>query len=271
MSYQDIFNRYSGLSSKYPLLSVSDETALCARYHEHRRQSDLDLLVSHNIRLVLSFVKSFIHEEEFISEGMVGLVQAAKRFDPAKGCRFSTYATYYIKGYIWIAALNTNMVRICTTPAHKKIFFNISKVRARLSARGVEVTPESIAEELQVSEADITNMEHRMSREVRLDTPLGEEQDGSSMDLLTCEAMTPDQAFEQHEEQAVVGRAMREFRNHLCGAEQKIFDAHLSHDYEESIPTLREIGDQSGYSHEYVRLMVLRIQPKLKRFLDSRS
>lgn len=256
--------------SKYPTLSESDQSELCARYNTSHSTKDLDLLVKHNMRLALSIANQYLYDEDIIAWAMLGLVQGIKKFDPARGTKLSTYVTWWVNAYILKYILdNSKLVKLGTTAVQKKLFYNLEKVKAQLRSKGEEITSEVIANQLQVNESDVVEMEQRMTTEVRLSAPVGN--DGSSkMDFLSCEGLSPDEAFEEIETKMQLDFQFSEFRKTLSPFEVKVFNHRLIAE-EDQMLTLREIGDSMGMSHESARLTQLKIKPKLKSFLQRRN
>lgn len=270
MSYTQTFQKYAVESKKYGLLSEIEERILCNDYYIGRHQNQLNRLVHHNLRLVLSIASHFPREEDVLSEGMIGLVEGIKRFNPSCGTKLSTYVTYWIKAYIFKYVLDSHrLVRLGSTPSQRKLFFNLNKVKNQLKSLGQELSPETIANHLQVNAQDVIEMEQRLLMEARLDAPLKNLSDGDTtlLDTISCDGLTPDEALERMEEQFRIECEVKEFRTTLSAFEQKVFDARFATDKEEQI-TLRDLGDSLGVSHECVRQSQNKMLPKLRRFME---
>ena len=163
--------------SRHPLLTREEEQELATRY---ARTGDRDAawkLVTSNLRLVVKIAREY-HRGVFqlldlIQEGNVGLMQAVKKFDPLKGVKLSTYAAWWIRAYIIRFIMdNWRQVKLGTTQAQRKLFFNLCKERERLLARGIEPTPRLLARNLRVDEDDVNEMAARMSGDdLSLDQP----------------------------------------------------------------------------------------------------
>ena len=163
---------------RHRLLTPQEEHDAAVKYYE---QGDLDAaakLVTANLRLVVKIAyeyrRAHKHIPDLIQEGSIGLMQAVKKYDPYKGVKLSTYAAWWIRAYILRFILNNaRLVKLGTTQAQRKLFFNLKKERARLSAMGIEPTPETIAKRLNVPAEDVVQMERRLSAgDMSLDSPL---------------------------------------------------------------------------------------------------
>lgn len=266
MSYLDTMSKFGTISQRYPLLSSDEEHTMCIKYAETKSVKTLDLLVKHNIRLVLSIVNKFPHDEDLIAEGMLGLTQGIRKFDPYRGVRLSTYVTPWIKAFIYKFVVSNHRLVKFTTHAQKTIFFNLNKTKARLQALGQEISTENLAKELQVQESDIVSMEQRLHSDMRLDSPVDEESTTTRLDMLTSDGLSPDEALEKLEEFSKLQKGMNEFRNSLSSSEKKVFDFRLNYDGDK-LPTLQEIGDVIGCSREWIRQIQDKLVPKLRKFL----
>jgi RNA polymerase sigma-32 factor len=178
---------------RHPLLTPAEEREYAIKFYD---QGDVDAaakLVTSNLRLVVKIAYEYrrAHKQipDLIQEGSIGLMQAVKKFDPYKGVKLSTYAAWWIRAYILRFVLNNaRLVKLGTTQAQRKLFFNLRKERARLSAMGIEPTAETIASRLNVPAEEVTNMERRLSSgDMSLDAPArpGEEGSSARIDLLT--------------------------------------------------------------------------------------
>jgi RNA polymerase sigma-32 factor len=260
---------------RYALLTPEEEHDLAVRYVEG---GDLDAarrLVTSNLRLVVKIAydyrRAYKNLLDLIQEGNIGLMQAVKKFDPYKGVKLSSYAAWWIRAYILRYILNTHrMVKLGTTQAQRKLFFNLQKEKARLSAMGIDPTPETIAERLDVSTDDVVQMDRRMSAgDASLDAPVGGGEEGrpvARIELLPSAGSQADDILAEHELGAMFNDKIHEFGTSLKGKEKVIFDERL---VAEEPKTLQEIGDSFGVSRERVRQIEKRLLGKLKAFLES--
>ena len=157
--------------SRYPLLEAAEERDLARRWRDQRDEEAIDKLVGSHLRLVAKIARGSLGYglplADLIAEGSVGLMQAAEKFDPEMGNRFSTYATWWIRAAIGQYVMhNAHIVRVGTTAAQKKLFFNLRALKARHGDLGSEgVTPEvaeKIATQLGVTIADVLQMDGRI-------------------------------------------------------------------------------------------------------------
>jgi RNA polymerase sigma-32 factor len=205
---------------------------------------------------------------DLIQEGNIGLMHAVKRFDPSRGVKLSSYAAWWIRAYMLRYILNNHrMVKIGTTQAQRKLFFNLAKEKARLSAMGIEPTHDEIAKSLNVDQKDVVEMDRRLARgDASLDTPVNEA-DGRStarVDLLPSASLGPEVATETAELSMLVREKLEEFRETLHGKDLTIFDKRL---VAEDPVTLQQLGDEFGVSRERVRQLEARIRNRVGTFL----
>src|SRR5512142_3541518 len=187
----DPIRAYMAEVARHPLLGRDEEHALAVRYHE---KGDVDAaykLVASNLRLVVKIAneyrRSAFHLLDLVQEGNMGLMQAVKKYDPLKGVKLSSYAAWWIRAYIIRFIMdNWRMVKLGTTQAQRKLFFNLAKEREKLLARGIEPTPRLLARNLAVQESDVEEMSARMgSEDVSLDAPVrGDDEDASRQSRL---------------------------------------------------------------------------------------
>ncbi|MBW2463474.1 MAG: sigma-70 family RNA polymerase sigma factor, partial [Deltaproteobacteria bacterium] len=202
--------------------------------------------------------------------GNIGLMQAVKKYDPYKGVKLSSYAAWWIRAYILRYILNTHrMVKLGTTQAQRKLFFNLKKEKARLSAMGIDPTPELIAERLSVKVDEVVQMDRRMSAgDASLDAPVGSG-DGRSVarvDLLQSGGSRIDDVLAEEELGGMLRDKIHEFGATLEGKEEKIFSQRL---VAEDPRTLQNLGKEFGVSRERVRQIEKRLKQKLKAYLTA--
>lgn len=267
---EDSLKRYLSDIRRYPVLT-KDEEFDCARDVQSGSGAASRRLVNSNLRLVvriaLEYQSTRISLLDLIQEGNVGLMQAVRKFDPSRGIRLSTYAQFWIRAYILKYLMdNYKLVKVGTTQAQRKLFYNLKKEKDRLTQQGIVPTPERLAESLDVRERDIVEMESRLSgREVSLDAPLKDDA-GSLMDLLPSTSDSAERVYDQHlVSRHLLGR-LREFREKLNGRDSEIWDRRLIND---EPMTLQELGDLFGVSRERARQLEARIVRNLGRFLDE--
>ncbi len=273
-STRDALTQYLSEINKYPLLSKEEEEKLTKAYYETKDPAIASKIVTANLRLVvkiaLDFQKFWMQNFlDLIQEGNIGLMQAVKKFNPYKGVKFSYYASFWIKAYILKFIMdNWRLVKIGTTQAQRKLFYNLNKEKERLFALGFDPVPKLISQRLNVSEKDVIDMEQRMgSWEVSLDSPIKEDADEKHIDFLKSQGPSLETEIAREEIQEHIQEHLKAFRETLSEKEKIIFDQRMLTDEPR---TLQEIGKDFGVSRERVRQIESRIKQKLKKFLKQR-
>jgi RNA polymerase sigma-32 factor len=257
---------------RFPLLTREEEHALAERYFKQGDVEAARKLVESNLRLVVKIAheyrRAYRNLLDLIQEGNVGLMQAVKKYDPYRGVKLSSYAAWWIRAYILKFILNNwRLVKIGTTQAQRKLFFNLRKEREKLEREGFVPETKLLAERLHVSEQDVTDMERRLgSSEMSLDAPIGgDEGDGTRTRLdMVQGGERPDAAFENREFSDLLREKLVQFGARLEGRELTIFQERMLND--EPL-TLQEIGEKYGISRERARQIESRLKIKLERFL----
>lgn len=260
---------------RHPLLTPEQERELAEEYH---RTGNVDIaakLVTANLRLVVKLAyeyrRAYRNIMDLVQEGNIGLMQAVKRYDPYRGVKLSSYAAWWIRAYMLRYILNNwRLVKLGTTQAQRKLFFNLNKEKAKLSAMGIEPSHAEIAKRLSVEEKDVVEMDRRLaSSDASLDTPIGDA-DGrqtTRMDLLPSVGAGPDQLTESYQLQEMLREHLDDFKLTLSGKDLIIFERRMIAD--EPI-TLQELGEEFGVSRERVRQLEARLAGKLRAFLSER-
>jgi RNA polymerase sigma-32 factor len=269
----DPFRLYLDEIKRYPLLSREDERELAIRYREKQDTEAGYKLITANLRLVVKIAMDFQRYwmqnlMDLIQEGNVGLMQAVKKFDPYRGYKFSYYASFWIKAYIIKFIMdNWKLVKIGTTQAQRKLFFNLRKEKERLEAQGIEASPRLLSHRLDVKEAEIIEMDQRLnSWEISLDSPLKEDSEDTHKSFLPSNDLPVDDQLADREAKAILHEKLMLFRQQLRGKEAVIFDNRLLTD---EPMTLQEIGDRFGISRERVRQLESRLKKNLKAYLEE--
>jgi RNA polymerase sigma-32 factor len=260
---------------RYPLLSREDEHELAVKYQQTGDVEAARRLATANLRLVVKIAHEYrrAHRNllDLIQEGNVGLVQAVKKYDPYRGVKLSSYAAWWIRAYMLKYILNNwRLVKIGTTQAQRKLFFNLKKERDKLEAMGFDSSSKALAEALDVPEREVIDMERRLgSGELSLDAPLGkgDESGRSHLDMLESSGDTrPDVRAEGDEFRALLRGKLEKFAETLRGRELTIFQERLLTDQPK---TLQEIGESYGISRERARQLEKRLTDKLKKYLQA--
>lgn len=268
----DPLQRYLAEIRRYPLLTPEEEHELAVRYKEYKDIEAAYRLVTANLRLVVmiarSYQRAFRNLLDLIQEGNIGLMEAVRNFDPYRGIRFPSYAVWWVRAYIIRYIMNNwRMVKIGTTQAQRKLFFNLQREKERLEAEGFTPGPKLLAQHLGVKEEEVVEMEQRMaSRDLSLDMPLdeNEEEAATFLDFIADKGVTAEEEVATAEYRRLISAKMAEFAKTLKGKEQVIFSKRL---LAEEPMTLQEIGDQYGISRERVRQLESRLKKKLKDYL----
>ena len=195
---------------KFPMLTAEEEYMLAKRYKEHGDSDAAHRLVTSHLRLVAKIAMGYrgygLPVTDLISEGNVGIMQAVKKFDPEKGFRLATYAMWWIRAQIQEYVLHSwSLVKIGTTAAQKKLFFNLRKIKNQLvSIDSGNLSPENVREiatRLDVKEGEVIDMENRMfSSDQSLNIKLGEENDTEWQDLIEDQKESHDKIIENNDE-----------------------------------------------------------------------
>jgi RNA polymerase sigma-32 factor len=269
----DPFRLYLDEIKRYRLLSREDERDLAIRYREKGDIEAAYKLVSANLRLVVKIAIGFQRYwmqnlMDLIQEGNVGLMKAVKKFDPYTGYKFSYYASFWIKAYmIKFVMDNWKLVKIGTTQAQRKLFFNLRKEKERLESQGIEASPKLLSHRLDVKESEIIEMDRRLhSWEISLDSPLNEDSEDTYKSFLPSGDLPVDDQIADQEAKAILHDKLMFFGEQLKGKEATIFDKRL---LTEDPMTLLEIGDKFGISRERVRQIESRLKKQLKAYLEE--
>ncbi len=226
---------------KFPLLSAEEEYMLAKRYKEHGDSDAAHKLVTSHLRLVAKIAMGYrgygLPVTDLISEGNVGIMQAVKRFDPEKGFRLATYAMWWIRAQIQEYVLHSwSLVKIGTTAAQKKLFFNLKKLKNQLASIDTgNLSPENvrdIATKLDVKEAEVIDMDNRLfSNDQSLNVKLGNDFETEWQDILADNSKTQDKVLEENDE-----------LNYRRKVFQKAFKT--LNDREKEILTLRKLNEE---------------------------
>lgn len=268
--------RYLQEIRKFPMLAPEEEYLLAKQFREHGDFSSADKMVTSHLRLVAKIAMGYrgygLPMGELISEGNVGMMQAVKRFDPDRGFRLATYAMWWIRAAIQEYILHSwSLVKMGTTAAQKKLFFNLRKLKGQMQAiEEGDLSPENvhkIAEELDVSEADVVSMNRRLSSpDHSLNAPVRADGEGEWQDWLVDERDDQETELAEREE---LGRR----RNLLTSALGSLNDRerHIltQRRLQEEPVTLEDLSQQYGISRERVRQIEVRAFEKLQKNMKN--
>jgi RNA polymerase sigma-32 factor len=276
LAKRDPMSVYMRETRRYPLLTPDEEHALATRLVEHGDGTAARKLIEANLRLVVKIAYEYrrAHKNllDLVQEGNIGLIQAVSKFDPYRGVKLSSYAAFWIRAYILKFILNNwRLVKIGTTQAQRKLFFNLRKEREKLEQLGYQPTTALLAEKLDVPEKEVIEMERRLAApEASLDAPIGSNSDDDGtrtrLDYLPSEDIRPDRAVAQSEFSELLRGKLETFAGTLEGREQTIFRERW---LTEDPLTLQEIGDRYQVSRERARQLEKRMLDRLKKYLEA--
>jgi len=269
----DPLQRYLVEVRRYKLLTKEEEHQLALTYRENKDPDAAYKLITSNLRLVVKIAFEFhrawvMNLLDLIQEGNIGLMQAVKKFDPYRGVRLSSYASFWIRAYILRFILdNWRLVKIGTTQAQRRLFFNLQKEKTKLEALGYSAEPKKLAEAIGVKEKEVIQMDQRMSSwEASLDAPMRDDAERSLMDFLPASKELIDGKLEDNEIKSILYEKLKDFKKTLKDKELYIYQNRI---LAENPATLQEIGDKYGITRERTRQIEERLLRKIKDFLKE--
>ncbi|MBR7158924.1 MAG: RNA polymerase sigma factor RpoH [Alphaproteobacteria bacterium] len=261
---------------RFPVLEPEEEYMLAKRYHDYQDLEAAHKLVTSHLRLAAKLAISCrnygLPISDLISEANIGLMTAIKKFNPDKGFRLSTYAVWWIK-----AALNDfilkswSLVRIGTVAAQKKLFYNLSRLKAKLGlysdAELDDTAASKIADTLQVDKAEVLEMNNRIGGDLSLNAPcLDDDNAAEKQDLLADNKPNQEIVLAESEEMIRRRRLFGQAMATLTPREQEILKARR---LQEEPATLEELGDKFSVSRERVRQIEARAMEKICKFIKE--
>jgi RNA polymerase sigma-32 factor len=270
----DPLSRYLSELRQFPLLSRDEESAIAHRYVKFHDTADAYRLVTANLRLVVKIANEFARASrnllDLIQEGNVGLMEAVKNFDPYRGIRFPSYAVWWVRAYIYRYLINNwRLVKIGTTQAQRKLFFNLRKETERLEAEGFAAQPKLLAQRMGVKESEVREMQDRMAQnEVSLDQPAGPNDATPLIDAIADSGWNPEETASRAQWRDFAHEQVEAFAAKLKDKELEIFRSRLM---AEDPATLQEMGDRLGVSRERVRQIETRLKNRLREFLHDHA
>jgi RNA polymerase sigma-32 factor len=276
LSAEGGLSRYLQEIRKFPMLEPDEEYMLAKRYKEHADPGAAQKLITSHLRLVAKIAMGYrgygLPISEVISEGNVGLMHAVKRFEPEKGFRLATYAMWWIRAAIQEYVLRSwSLVKIGTTAAQKRLFFNLRKVKGQIAALDEgSLHPDQIkqiATTLKVTEEDVVSMNARLSGDASLNSPMRADEGSSEwQDWLVDD--TPDQETSLGETQEFDERMtmLNQAMDVLNERERAIFQARRLQD---NPATLEELAQQYDVSRERIRQIEVRAFEKVQEAVQQ--
>ena len=265
-------SRYLTEIRKFPLLAPEEEYMLAKRWKEHEDPEAARQMVTSHLRLVAKIAMGYrgygLPLSEVVAEGNVGLMQAVKRFEPERGFRLATYAMWWIRASIQEYILRSwSLVKLGTTAAQKKLFFNLRKAKNRISAiEEGDLTPEhtkEIARQLAVPEQEVTNMNRRLSGgDSSLNAPMRADSESEWQDWLADDTLDQETRLAEAEEMGERHDLLAGAMGELSERERDIIEARRLRD---EPATLEELSQKYGVSRERVRQIEVRAFEKLQQ------
>jgi RNA polymerase sigma-32 factor len=278
ISSEGNLSRYLQEIRKFPMLQPEQEYMLAKRWREHGDRDAAHKLVTSHLRLVAKIAMGYrgygLPLSELISEGNVGMMQAVKRFDPDRGFRLATYAMWWIRAAIQEYVLHSwSLVKMGTTAAQKKLFFNLRKIKGQLQAIDEgDLSPENvhkIATELGVPEEDVVNMNRRLAApDNSLNAPLRSDSEGEWQDWLVDESPDQEDRLGERQELGLRRDLLREAMKLLTGRERDIL---VERRLKDEPATLEDLSEKYGISRERVRQIEVRAFEKLQKAIKSKA
>tara|TARA_Y100001970_G_scaffold276412_1_gene379076 strand:+ start:121 stop:1020 length:900 start_codon:yes stop_codon:yes gene_type:complete len=263
---------------KFPMLSSEEEYMLAKRWRDRGDIKSAQKLVTSHLRLVAKIAMGYrgygLPVSELVSEGNIGLMQAVKKFDPEKGFRLATYAMWWIKASIQEYVLRSwSLVKMGTTTAQKKLFFNLKKIKNQLSANDSgDLKPEhvnEISKRLNVNKSEVISMNRRMlGKEKSLNTPINEEGGAEWQDWIVDNKLDQELKYSQDQELKKRKKLMDQSIDILNPREKEILTARR---LSEEVATLEELSKKYKVSRERIRQIETKAFEKLQKAMLNAS
>jgi RNA polymerase sigma-32 factor len=269
-------SRYLQEIRKFPMLEPGEEFMLAKRWQEHTDQDAAEKLVTSHLRLVARIAMGYrgygLPIGEVISEGNVGLMQAVKRFDPDRGFRLATYAMWWIRASIQEYILRSwSLVKMGTTAAQKKLFFNLRRAKSQLQAlEEGDLHPDhvkTIARRFGVTENDVVSMNRRLGGDTSLNAPVRADAEiGEWQDWLVDDAPSQEDTLGETQEFDQRRSYLSSALSSLNDRERRIFEARRLTD---NPATLEDLSSEFGVSRERIRQIEVRAFEKVQKAVQS--
>ena len=268
----DPLQHYIAEIRRYRFLTKEEELRLAVKYREEGDLDAISKLIMANLKLVVIITMEYkntgMNLMDLIQEGNLGLMQAVKKFDPYRNLRLVTYATWWVRAYILRYIINNwRLVKIGTTQAQRKLFFNLMKEKARLEALGYEAGPKLIASGLGVKEKEVIEMDQRLgNKELSLDEPLREDSDTNLVSLIPSNEAPIDDKLADEEISGIIREKIVDFSKTLNERDLDILQNRILSDAPRS---LSEMGQAYNISKERVRQLEGNIIKRLRGYLKK--
>lgn len=273
---KDLLSFYLSEVRRYPLLDPEEERGWAKKFAETGDREAAERLVTSNLRLVIKIAfqyhRQWANVLDLIQEGNVGLVEALSRYDPGREIRFSSYAQYWIRAMILRFLLdNFRLVRLGSTRAGRKLFFQLQKERDRLMQEGLSPSTKLIAERLGVSEHEVDAVDqHMRAPALSLHAPSGDDPEGRTLSEVVPEGTPhdPEDGAARHELNDLVREKLATFAREQIKDERERIIWETRMVAPEPI-SLSELGERFGVSKERIRQVEARLRKKLKTYLEQ--
>ena len=262
----DPLKKYLSEVSKYPVLTREEELEISTKVFKEKDRSAAHKLAISNLKLVvkiaLEYYNTYLNILDLIQEGNVGLLHAVKKYNPYKGTKFSTYASFWIRAYILKYIMDSwSLVKVGTTQGQRKLFYRLNKEKQRLEAQGIYPSPKLLASTLDVKEEEVEDMQKRLTyTDISLEAPVHDESDDTIMDMMRS-GENVEEVVAEKEKSDILAMKVAEFKKTLNDKELFIFEQRVM--AEEPL-TLQEIGARFSISRERVRQIENRVLKKFK-------
>ena len=260
--------------ARHPLLEPEEEYDLAVRHFEDGDVRAAHRLITSNLRLVVKIANDFRRAQEtmldLIQEGNYGLMQAVKRYNPYKGVKLSSYAVWWIRAYILKYLMdNKSLVKMGTTAAQRKLFFNLRKEAEKLLAEYDRVDTKLLASNLNVREKDVIEMQQRLAGpDLSFDEPVSEDSDVTRGATVPDPGESVEDILAKKEVQAIFKKHLEEFKKRITGRDLELFEDRL---LGVQPMTLQEFGDRHGITRERARQIEARLMQKLREFVQEKG
>lgn len=258
---------------RFSPLTKEAEHAAAVEYHNTKSPEAAYTLVSGSLWLVVKIARDYERVAknvlDLIQEGNIGLMEAVRNFDPYRGVRFPSYAVWWIRAYIirYIIA-NWRMVKIGTTQAQRKLFFNLKKESDRLEREGIYPSTKLLAERLNVKEGEVVEMSQRLGgSDMSFDAPLQDDNDSNLLSVMPSDDESAEDQLAKKQLRDTLASSVSAFEATLTPKEREIFKGRIM--AEEKL-TLQELSDSLAISKERVRQIENKLRDKLKEFVSKR-
>jgi RNA polymerase sigma-32 factor len=260
---------------RYPLMTREEEHECAVRFCQSQDSALAARLITANLRLVVKIAQEYrrAHRNilDLIQEGNIGLIHAVQKYDPYRGVKLSSYASWWIRAYILKFILaNWRLVKVGTTQAQRKLFFNLRKEREKLEKQGFQVEAKHLAAALDVTEQEVVEMERRLTAsETSLDAPMRSDEQGERTQgdfVRAAPTLRPDVQVESGEFGDILKQKLVAFGSTLRDRDLEIFRDRLLND---EPATLVQIAERFGVTRERVRQIEERLKKRLRQYLET--